>query len=77
MSRGLALLAGLALAACSGAPSHELPQTSDKDPTWQLNEGKWTLNENALITPAPSATAAITPQPGILPEEHTPSLTHR
>jgi hypothetical protein len=44
----------LALAACSSAPSHELPQTSNSDPTWQLNEGKWTLNENALVTLPPS-----------------------
>ncbi len=51
--RYIMLLSALALAACSSAPSHELPQTSDKDPTWQLNEGKWTLNENALIAPAP------------------------
>jgi ABC-type transporter lipoprotein component MlaA len=51
--RHVILLGVLALAACSSAPSHELPQTSDKDPTWQLNEGKWTFNENALITPPP------------------------
>jgi hypothetical protein len=49
--RILLVLIGLLAAACSSAPSHELPQTSDKDPTWQLNEGKWTFNENALITP--------------------------
>ena len=51
--RFLILLPILALAACSSAPSHELPQTSDNDPTWQLNAGKWTFNENALITPRP------------------------
>jgi hypothetical protein len=49
--RHLILLLALVMAACSNAPSHELPQTSDKDPTWQLNEGKWTYNDNALITP--------------------------
>lgn len=51
--RCLILLAALGAAACSNAPSHELAQTSDKDPTWQLNEGKWTFNDNALITPPP------------------------
>jgi outer membrane biogenesis lipoprotein LolB len=51
MSRILALLAALALAACSGAPSHELPQTSDKDPTWQLNPDKWSFGVNDLIQP--------------------------
>jgi hypothetical protein len=49
--RAAILLSVLAVAACSNAPSHELPQTSDKDPTWQLNVGKWTFNENALTTP--------------------------
>jgi hypothetical protein len=52
--RYLILLSALTLAACSSAPSHELPQTSDNDPTWQLNEGKWTFNQNALITPPPA-----------------------
>jgi ABC-type transporter lipoprotein component MlaA len=47
--RYLILLSALTLAACSSAPSHELPQTSNSDPTWQLNEGKWTFNENALV----------------------------
>jgi hypothetical protein len=51
--RYLILLSGLAFAACSGAPSHELAQTSDKDPTWQLNPDKWAYQENALITPPP------------------------
>jgi hypothetical protein len=51
--RYIILLVALGIAACSNAPSHELPQTSDKDPTWQLNEGKWTFNENALVTPPP------------------------
>jgi type IV secretion system protein VirB8 len=45
------ILLGLALSACSSAPSHELPQTSKKDPIWQLNEGKWTFNDNALTAP--------------------------
>jgi hypothetical protein len=56
--RYLILLVALGVAACSNAPSHELPQTSDKDPTWQLNEGKWTFNENALITPPPEPVPA-------------------
>jgi hypothetical protein len=60
--RYLILMGVLSVAACSNAPSHELPQTSDKDPTWQLNEGKWTFNENALITPPPGK---IEPPPGI------------
>lgn len=52
--RYLILLPVLAVAACSGAPSHELAQTSDKDPTWQLNPDRWTFNDNALITPPAS-----------------------
>lgn len=51
--RCMMLLSVLALTACSNTPSHELPQTSDKDPVWQLNEGKWSFNDNALITPPP------------------------
>lgn len=51
--RYVILLSVMALAACSNAPAHELPQTSDKDPTWQLNDGKWTFNDNALVTPPP------------------------
>jgi hypothetical protein len=61
--RYLLLLSVLAIAACSSAPSHELPQTSDNDPTWQLNEGKWTFNENALITPWPAPAAGRLPAP--------------
>jgi hypothetical protein len=60
--RYIILMLVLMVGACSNAPSHELPQTSDKDPTWQLNEGKWTFNDNALISPPPSK---IEPPPGI------------
>jgi hypothetical protein len=63
--RFLILLPALAIAACSSAPSHELPQTSDKDPTWQLNAGKWTLNENALTTPPPEPADRILPAAAI------------
>lgn len=59
--RYLILLPVLAIAACTGAPSHELAQTSDKDPTWQLNPDKWTFNENALITPPPDPAARRPP----------------
>jgi hypothetical protein len=44
-----------------------LPQTSDKDPTWQLNDGKWSGNENALIGPPPPAAEAIHTAPVIRP----------
>jgi hypothetical protein len=37
--------------ACSSTPYHELPQTSKSDLIWQLNEGKWTFNDNTLTTP--------------------------
>jgi hypothetical protein len=49
--RYIILLSVLAMAACSSAPSHELPQTSDKDPTWQLNPEKWTFGVNDLVKP--------------------------
>lgn len=51
MIRSLTLFAMLSVAACSGAPSHELVQTDKNDPTWPLNPGKWTYQDNALITP--------------------------
>jgi hypothetical protein len=60
--RYIVVLFTLMVGACSGAPSHELAQTSDKDPTWQLNPGKWTFNDNELITPAPGK---IEPPPGV------------
>jgi hypothetical protein len=60
--RYIILVGVLAVAACSNAPSHELAQTLDKDPTWQLNPGKWTFNDNALITPPPGK---IEPPPGV------------
>lgn len=49
--RWIIILIPFIVAGCSNAPSHELPQTSDKDPTWQLNPDKWTFKENALFTP--------------------------
>jgi hypothetical protein len=66
MTRVLALLACLALAACSGAPSHELAQTDKNDPTWPLNEGKWAFQDNALIAPPP-APSEVTPHNARVP----------
>lgn len=51
--RYLILLLALAVSACSGAPSHELPQTSEKDPIWQLNPDKWTFGVNDLVQSPP------------------------
>jgi outer membrane biogenesis lipoprotein LolB len=50
MIRLLALAALMSLCACS-SQYHELAHTSQSDPVWQLNDGKWTFNENALIQP--------------------------
>jgi hypothetical protein len=36
------------MASCSSSNYHALPETSDRDPYWQLNPGRWTFNENAL-----------------------------
>lgn len=49
--RKAVLLLTVLVGACSSAPSHELAQTSDKDLVWQLNEGKWSFNDNTLVTP--------------------------
>lgn len=49
--RWILLAIVLSTSACSSNKYHELPQTTDKDPTWQLNDGKWSLNENAITTP--------------------------
>lgn len=48
--RWLFIAATLSIAACSSNQYHELPHTSKSDPVWQLNEGKWAFNENALTT---------------------------
>lgn len=47
--RWLLVILLMSIAACSNV-THELPQTSEKDPIWQLNEGKWTYQDNALTT---------------------------
>lgn len=53
----LMILLGMAavLGGCSmfgpKTPHHELAQTSDDDPLWVLNDGKWDGGENALIRP--------------------------
>lgn len=41
----------LAVSACT-SQTHELPRTTKSDPIWQLNEGKWTFNENKLTSGA-------------------------
>lgn len=58
--RLLVLAITLSCAAC--ADDHALPTTSDSDPTWQLNKGRWELGVNDLTT-APDAPAT----PGRLP----------
>jgi hypothetical protein len=50
MIRLLALAVLMSLAACS-SQYHELAHTTTSDPVWQLNDGKWTFNENDLIQP--------------------------
>ena len=52
--RVITLLLVLAAAGCTNSTYHELPHTSQSDPIWQLNEGKWTFNDNTLTTPPPS-----------------------
>jgi hypothetical protein len=49
MMRALLVLLVLGCAAC--ADTHGLPKTSDSDPSWQLNVGKWTLGGNDLRVP--------------------------
>jgi hypothetical protein len=48
---GLAFLAMLVSCAPPGPP-----QTSKDDPLWQLNEGKWSFSQNALIQPPSQGT---------------------
>jgi outer membrane biogenesis lipoprotein LolB len=50
MPRFLIVLALALLAGCS-SQYHELAHTTTSDPVWQLNDGKWTFNENDLIQP--------------------------
>lgn len=48
MIRFFVLIALVILAGCSGQ-YRELAHTSKDDPVWQLNDGKWTFNQNDLI----------------------------
>lgn len=53
--RRLIVLALFVCAAC--ADPHALPETHSRDPTWQLNKGRWELGVSDLTAPADAPAA--------------------